>query len=188
MVISSGGGLSELPPQSHRVNFFDPTVAAQKLTRGFLRLELVMQINIPPRPTVTDKMIEQAAKTVAAKVDIRSEDIIRVYRHSMDGFELAIELKDNCIDVDRSDMYELDEMERLVSEELTKAEKEWFTANDIQPPYPIGTRVTEGVIEHIDNYRVGHYLVRKWDTPPEVKSWLVIKFEKAVPAPEEIIA
>jgi len=147
-----------------------------------------MQTNIPPRPTVTDKMIEEAAKTVAAKVDIRSEDIIRVYRHSMDGFELAIELKDNYVDVDRSDMYELDEMERLVSDALTKAEKEWFTANNIQPPYPIGTRVKEGVIEHIDTYRVAHYLVRKWETPPEEKSWLVIKFEKAVPAPEEIIA
>lgn len=147
-----------------------------------------MQTNIPPRPTVTDKMIEEAAKIVAAKVDIPSEDIIHVYRHSMDGFELAIELKNYFVDVDRSDMDELDEMERLVSDALTKAEKEWFTANNIQPPYPIGTRVKEGVIEHIDEYRVGHYLVRKWETPPEVKSWLVIKFENAVPAPEEIIA
>ena len=147
-----------------------------------------MQTNIPPRPTVTDKMIEEAAKIVAAKVDICSEDIIRVYSHSMDGFELAIELKDNYVDVDRSDMYELDEMERLVSEALTKAEKEWFAANDIQPPYPIGTRVKEGVIEHIDTRRVAHYLVREWKTPPELKSWLVIKFENAVPAPEEIIA
>lgn len=147
-----------------------------------------MQASIPPRPTVTDKMIEEAAKTVAAKVDIHSEDIISVYRHSMDGFELAIELKNYFVDVDRGDMYELDEMERLVSDALTKAEKEWFTANDIQPPYPIGTRVKEGVIEHIDTHRVAHYLVRKWETPPEVKSWLVIKFENAVPAPEEITA
>lgn len=147
-----------------------------------------MQTNIPPRPTVTDKMIEEAAKTVAAKVDIRSEDIIRVYRHSMCGFELAIELNKNYVDVDRNDMDELDDMERLVSDALTKAEKEWFTAHNIQPPYPVGTRVKEGVIEHIDKYRVAHYLVREWETPPEEKSWLVIKFEKAVPAPEEIIA
>ncbi|MGP8288974.1 hypothetical protein ACT3OH_01745 [Vreelandella zhanjiangensis] len=147
-----------------------------------------MQTNIPPRPTVTDKMIEEAAKTVAAKVDIHSEDIISVYRHSMDGFELAMELNKNYVDVDRDDMDSLDEMEQLVRDELTKAEKEWFTANDIQPPYPIGTRVKEGVIEHIDKYRVGRYLVRKWETPPEEKSWLVIKFENAVPAPEESIA
>ncbi|MGP5563774.1 hypothetical protein [Vreelandella alkaliphila] len=147
-----------------------------------------MQTNIPPRPTVTDKMIEQAAETVAAKVDISSEDIIDVYRHRMDGFELAMELNKNYVDVDRNDMDALDDMERLVSEELTKAEKEWFTANNIQPPYPIGTRVKEGVIEHIDTHLVAHYLVRKWDTPPEVKSWRVIKFEDAVPAPEEIIA
>ena len=147
-----------------------------------------MQTNIPPRPTVTDKMIEEAAKIVAAKVDICSEDIIRVYSHSMDGFELAIELKDNYVDVDRSDMYDLDEMEFLVSDALTKAEKEWFAANNIQPPYPIGTRVKEGVIEGISESRVAYYLVRKWDTPPEVKSWQVIKFEDAAPAPEEIIA
>ncbi|MDW0357746.1 hypothetical protein Q8G38_00285 [Halomonas venusta] len=147
-----------------------------------------MQNNIPPRPTVTDKMIEQAANTVAAKVDICSEDIIDVYRHSMDGFELAIKLNKNYVDVDRSDMDKLDEMERLVSDALTKAEKEWFAAHNIQPPYPIGTRVKEGVIEHIDTHRVAHYLVRKWDTPPEVKSWRVIKFEDAVPAREESIA
>ncbi|MCZ0926505.1 hypothetical protein L0636_01200 [Halomonas janggokensis] len=147
-----------------------------------------MQAGIPPRPTVTDQMIEEAAKTVAAKVDIPSEDIADVYCHSMDGFELAIELKERFVDVNRGDLDDLDEMEWLVNKELKKAEETWFTANDIQPPYPIGTRIKEGVIEHIDGYRVACYLVRKWDTPPEVKSWQVIKFEDAVPAPEEIIA
>lgn len=136
-----------------------------------------------PRPTVTDEMIRAAVQSVAEKMmtgDVESavEAICRQYQHPMDGFDLAMNLKQwEYWDVTRNEMEDLDAIENRISEALREAEKQWFSANPVEPPFPIGTKTTRGVITGIYEYGPACYLVQEPGQPDNRK--LIVKFEDA---------
>lgn len=138
-------------------------------------------VEIPPRPIVTEAMIQEAASEVVQKVSyISVMDIVSHYRHPMDGYDLAMKLNmyEGC-DVSREDMETLDEVESYVRHALKEAEKAWFETYDIQPPLPIGARIKQGVIAGICDHYVATYEVKENGCTQDGR-YLLIKFENAV--------
>lgn len=120
-----------------------------------------------PRPTLNDEMKMNAAMVVAEKLGNPqwAAAIARNFHKWMDGYELAKELcRNEGWDVTRDEMEELDEMDSLTRDALQKAEQEWGDSNDIQPPYPLGTKlIVHGVIGEItgvSDHSVASYLVK----------------------------
>ncbi len=135
------------------------------------------------RPTITQEMILEAAKKVAANLDdADAETIAEHYRHPMDGYELAREL-DRYADWDLTmpDVEELDCLSSIVSDLHHQAEKKWVRENDIQPPLPIGTRIEQGVIHSVCDYSAAKYRVKE-DGCTQDGRFLLIRFEDAVAA------
>lgn len=140
------------------------------------------------RPTVTDDMVYEACLSVAHKLDGADDDrqietmarsIARVYRHPMDGFCLAKELdRREFWDTSREEADELDAVEMMVSRSLHAAEKDWFEANAIQPPLPVGAMTTRGVIAGIYEHKPAYYLVKENGCTQDGRH-LLIKFEDA---------
>lgn len=137
------------------------------------------------RPIVNDEMKMAAARELAAKMGLgenSAEDIAQEYRHHMDGFALAKALDKWCSwDTSREEMEALDEMDVLVGKALKAAERQWFADNNIQPPFPIGTQITRGLITGIYEHDIGRYLVKENGCTKEGRH-LIIKFEDAVAA------
>lgn len=145
------------------------------------------------RPTVTDEMIRAAILEVAPSVagsdasEIEIENVAdsigRVYRHHMDGYELAKALdKWEGWDTTREDCDELDRIDMLVDRRQREAEKAWFAANPVEPPHPVGTTITRGVITGVYGHQPAYYLVKEHGCTQEGRS-LLIRFEDArVPA------
>lgn len=138
-------------------------------------------VESPPRPRVAESMIQEAASEVVQRVSgIRVMDIVSHYRHPMDGYDLAMKLNMyEGFDVSREEMETLDEVESYVRHSLKEAEKAWFETYDIQPPYPIGTRIKQGVIAGISDYDVATYEVKENGCTQDGR-YLLIKFESAV--------
>ena len=134
------------------------------------------------RPTITQEMITEAAYVVAAKVDGDAETIASHYRHPMDGYQLARELDRYCgWEPTMSDVEELDCMSSIVGDLYRKAEKEWGAAYPMQPPFPVGAAIKEGVIEGIYEHQPAYYRVKENGCTRD-KRWLLIRFEDAVAA------
>lgn len=143
--------------------------------------------NIPPRPRADKAMILAACTDVAAKLDgADPETIAQYYCRGMDGFELAKELDKSAYwDTTREDMETLDEVDYLV-DKAEKAEKaaikEWAAAYDPKPPFPLGARISRGVIIGIYEYEPATYCVKEDGCTNDSRS-LLIKFEHAKLAP-----
>lgn len=139
--------------------------------------------NIPPRPTADKATILEACKVVAEKLNgADAETIAQHYRRHMDGFELAKELDKYAYwDTTREDMEALDEVDALVDRAERKAVKAWAEEHNPQPPLPIGTRITQGVITGIYDYEPATYRVKEDGCTNDSRS-LLIKFENAVAA------
>ena len=134
------------------------------------------------RPTINDEMKLAAAKEVAEKLDCcDAETIAKYYQHGMNGYELARGLDKFTLwsDFTMDDVEQLDTMWSAVSEQLRKAEKEWFEKYQIKPPLPDGTKINEGVIHSVDPYGAATYLVKENDCTLDNR-FLVINFEDAV--------
>lgn len=136
----------------------------------------------PPRPFVTPDVVLAAATELANKweFDFTPQQIALVYSHRMDGYELA-KLLDTELDCEicTNDVDMLDEMQHLVDQHLLKLEKEWFAANNIQPPYPVGTVINYGVIDGIYEHRPATYLVKETHTK-RPNSRLLVLWEDAL--------
>jgi hypothetical protein len=139
------------------------------------------------RPPITDEMIKEACKKVADKHEIGdlttlTDTFDEVHNGTQFAFALArkygweygIEITNELIDDLDSLHYDVDK----IHEEVVK---QWFEDNDIQPPYPINTRIQEGVIEGIDQHGIARYMVRLYSTPADKKEWRLVNFEDAVP-------
>jgi hypothetical protein len=139
--------------------------------------------NIPPRPVADKAMILAACTIVAEKMDgADAETIAQHYRRHMDGFELAKELdRHTHWDTTRDDMESLDEVDYLVDKAEREAVKAWAAAHNPQPPLPIGTRITRGVITGIYEHDPATYKVKEAGCTDPTRS-LLIKFEHAVAA------
>lgn len=136
------------------------------------------------RPTVTDEMIRQAATEVAEVYyadfkDTAVESILAEYSYPMDGYELAKNLdRWHSWDATRDDVDNLDEIDCKVERMLRAAEKEWGQAFPMDPPFPVGTRITRGVIDHIYEHKPAVYAVKEDGCTREGR-FLLIKFEDA---------
>jgi len=96
---------------------------------------------IPPRPTITDEMVIEAARDEYPEEGL-AEDIAKQYERHMDGYELAKALdRWEYWDSNRDDVDRLDSVVMQVERRLREAEAAWAKAYDIQPPYPVGTKV-----------------------------------------------
>lgn len=134
------------------------------------------------RPKITKEMVLEAAKEIAEKLDCDAETIAEHYQHPMDGYELAREL--DCyayLDLKMQDVEELDCMSSIVSDLHREAERKWAAENDIQPPLPIGTRITQGVIDGVCDHSAARYLVKE-NGCTDAGRFLLIRFEDAVAA------
>lgn len=135
---------------------------------------------IPDRPKADHAMILAACTAVAEKLDgADAETIAKYYCRGMDGFELAKELDKSAYwDTTREDMEALDEVDWLVDKAERDAVRAWAEEHKPEPPFPVGTRVTEGVITGIYDYDPACYLVREDDCQDESRR-RIIKFENA---------
>ena len=142
------------------------------------------------RPKVTKEMIIEAATKIAERLGGDAETIAEYYDHPMDGYQLAKELDRNAYwDLTMSDVEELDGMSSIVERLHSEAEKKWFAENNIQPPYPIGTRIRDrrwkdrevGCIDGIYQHGVAKYLMKPDGQDDEATGnrRLIIKFEDA---------
>lgn len=147
----------------------------------------------PPRPVVTEDIIREAALDIANRLSGDVDDIVDAYQHPMDGYELGKALeRESCWDIQRDDIDVLDEVGMNARRLLKEQEADWVRDNNIQPPYPVGTRVQTphrgtGVIDAIDDYSPGCFLVvPDIRTEVERRSQLrwVCKFEEVEPASE----
>jgi hypothetical protein len=131
------------------------------------------------RPKVTKEMILEAATKIAERLDGDAETIAEYYEHPMDGYQLAKELDRNAYwDLTMSDVEELDCMRGIVDQLHRAAEKKWVAENNIQPPLPIGTRITRGVIDSVCSYSAARYRVKE-DGCTQDGRFLLIRFEDA---------
>jgi hypothetical protein len=96
-----------------------------------------------------------------------------------DGYEFAKDLEENCSwNITSIIVEDLDSVSHYVDEEMKVERKKWFEENNIQPPFPIGTEIKEGVIHHIYEYDVAYYSVKRFgETNPS--RYGLIKFESA---------
>lgn len=137
------------------------------------------------RPPITEEMIRQVTDEIAAEYEIGDPDVLpRHYRNHMDGIELAFELSkfegwDYGHEIDRDFIDELDTISTRVDRIHREAVQQWFEENDIQPPYPVGTQVVQGVIDGIDEYGIARYKVKRPEDEGK-QAWLLVNFEDAV--------
>lgn len=134
------------------------------------------------RPTVTPKMILEAAKIVASRIDngIDAEDIAAVYSSYDCGYKLAkkLERRYGYADLSSQDVADLDSITSEVRCLLRTAVKAWFEQNNPQPPFPIGTTIKQGVIAGIFEHGYAEYLVKESGCTDDTRH-LIIKFEDA---------
>lgn len=131
------------------------------------------------RPGITDEMIEHALRIAANKMGADFETLQRAYAYPTDGFELALKLHSEFgWDMERDDLDYLDAIDVNIERLHKQKCKEWFSENNIQPPFPIGTEIVEGEITGIYEYELAVYEVK-------VRGWKddgtrrLIKFEDA---------
>lgn len=132
------------------------------------------------RPRVaTAEMKERVARSIAtdlateghiepSDIDQSVADLAKVARPHMDGYEIAKALEDRCYwDCNLAIAEILDGFGSELDSEVRKAQKDWATSNNIQPPHPNGTPITikgfrgseTGVIEGVYEHGAAQYLV-----------------------------
>ena len=154
----------------------------------------------PPRPTITDEMISEAAtKYIHANPELleaaandddwetAANDMAECYKD--DGYEMAVELDNKCLwQIDAAIVAVLDDFRSYVDDELEKAVKAWVAEHNIQPPLKKGTRVEfyhgrlkTGVITGVYKHKAGCYEI-KMDDEPHENMRAIVKYELAKPA------
>ncbi|PWJ88403.1 hypothetical protein C8D77_111126 [Mesorhizobium loti] len=135
----------------------------------------------PPRPTrLTPEMALRAGRVVAEQLskdghieprqfNDAAADIARHGRPHMDGYKLAKALDDDeGWDCDMQMVEALDDFSHAADKEIKAAQKAWAEANDIKPPFPVGTSVIArwggddypGTIDQVFGYGVAQYAVK----------------------------
>ncbi|OAE52852.1 hypothetical protein A7J71_17940 [Achromobacter insolitus] len=145
-------------------------------------------IEKPPRPTITDEMVIEAARKEYPDPG-EAEAIAEHFHRHMDGYELAKELdRSSWWDCSREDVDKLDNVSAEVERLLVDAERAWCIAYDIQPSLPIGTRLRlpRGGVGEITGIASDHspasYLVKDENHDDKVSGnrRYIIRFEDAV--------
>jgi hypothetical protein len=133
------------------------------------------------RPTVTDEIVREAVKTTLRNVDDDEVDaIVKIYSHPMDGYKIARALEDEIgDDYTIEDAIDFDVIGDQVSRLLYCLEDLWVKENNIQPPFPNGTKIMQGVIHDVSMHHHATYRVAEHQNLIP-NSFLLVKFENAV--------
>jgi hypothetical protein len=103
-------------------------------------------------------------------VEESAADIAKVASRHQDGYQIARALEDRCgWDCDLPIAEGLDGFGGLLDEEIRKACVSWVKDNDVQPPFPVGTRVSArwggdiitGTIGEIYAYGPAQYCIKR---------------------------
>lgn len=118
----------------------------------------------PARPKLTNAMLLEAAKVIEARLGGDeyaglAEDLAEIGDEHMDGYELCKELDGMGYDGSMSLAEALDNYGYELRKLREAAEKDWATTNNVQPPFPAGTKIKEGVIESVYTHGAAQYLV-----------------------------
>lgn len=147
--------------------------------------------NAIQRPVITAEIIKTSA-LIAAKssthwleledIDAMADDIARVYQSDMDGYALTRALEEDSIAYTGSTelVCEMDRMNNHVNRLHLDACRQW--AKSIVPPFEMGTRIKQGVINSIadDDVCPAAYLVRETGhDDANGRHRLIVKFEDA---------
>lgn len=150
-----------------------------------------MKNNTPKRPKLSKQSILIAANQTAAKVinttnhnnlDLNqlAETIVRHWRWGMDAYQLAKKLEAySRYRPDMEMLYALEVMNRNVDTLYQDQLKEWLSAQDINPPFPNGTEIKEGIIDRVDQQGVARYMIRQHDCKAP-GTYLLKNFEDAI--------
>lgn len=131
-------------------------------------------------------MLAKSGHIEKGDVEACAADIAKVGRLHIDGYELAKSLDDRCYwDCNLMMADDLDAFSSLADDKIKAAQREWAERNNVQPPYPIGTRVKTkrgelGVIDEVYSHGVAQYLVKMDnETRPTCRS--ILAFEDVMP-------
>jgi len=135
--------------------------------------------NLRPKTPTVEMKLEAAGSIVADLIsdgylsedtkDESAKDLAKMSRNA-DGYEIAKELDSwHHWDCSKEMIDYLDNYGYAVSKLVEKAEAEWAKQNNIQPPVPVGERVSfgeeTGVITGISEWGAAKYLVARDDDP-----------------------
>lgn len=143
-----------------------------------------MSNNIPKRPSITEEMVLNAIDGKCIGMPFSAEQFAEQFAEYKDSYEIARDLdRRYYLDLARDDLDLIDDLIGFVNEFHRKAVKQWFEDNNIQPPHPIGARLTKGIITGIDTYEPARYLVKE-NGCTNPNRHLLINFEDAALASE----
>lgn len=132
---------------------------------------------------IAEQLITYSDFTEEDREGIIDDLMNHAVRHQ-DGYELAKKLDDRCGWTPDSSIVEvLDGWSSLYSESVERTEKEWFAANPIAQPMPIGARVTFGwqseigVIDGIYEHGPGKFLIKVEGDKHGPTSRRIVNFE-----------
>ncbi len=152
------------------------------------------------RPEFTKQIIIEAAHVTANDIcNIRNcekgkyaQAIIKTFWSHMDGYELAKVVEGEGLRVTRDMIDDLDMMQHNVQDIYKRICWQWVKENDIQPPYPVGTKVKDtrfgdiGTIDSVSEHHPAAYCVKPDDdeiNDDEINGHMryVINFEDVEP-------
>lgn len=143
----------------------------------------------PPAPKRTPEMIKSAVLEFIQRHDFdwakddqekAADDIAKHWQPFMDGYQLARVLDSMAWwDIDLATAEDLDNIGSVVREKHEALRRKWAEQWNIQPPLPVGTRITKGVITGLSEYKAATYEVKE-DAPRWPDSRLLVLFEDAV--------
>ena len=149
---------------------------------------VIQGVTLPPAPKRTTEMVKTAVMAYIERHSLNSwgdvaqaaGDIARSWHPGMDGYELAKALESACYwdGLSLQDAEDLDSIGSVVREAEEKARKAWALEWDIQPPFPVGTALTRGVIAYIDKHSVAIYGVKEHGCTQGGR-YLLVRFEDA---------
>lgn len=144
------------------------------------------------RPIITKEMEKEACLQVGKKLELGYPEILaKHYQWPENGLDIAHELNAKegwswGIELSEDFADSLDEISNIVEKEHKKEVEKWFIDNNIQQPYPLGTKVRYrsmnqdciGYLQDIDTMLSGRYIIKDEKEPIEgPKSRAIINFE-----------
>lgn len=149
---------------------------------------VIQGVTPPPAPQRTTEMVKTAVMAYIERHSLHSwgnaaqaaGDIAGAWNPGMDGYELARALEKYCCwdGLLLQDAEDLDSIGLVVREAEEAARKAWALEWNIQPPFPIGTALTRGVIAYLDQYSAAAYGVKEHGCTEEGR-YLIVRFEDA---------
>lgn len=139
---------------------------------------------IPPRPTITDEVIKEAAKKALKSVfsgndlEMIANDIASEHYEGIDGYELAKNLDHLGWNINTDIVSACDDVDACAYGILNTLEKEWAKTYNVQPLLPVGQVLKRGVITGVSQHSGAKYLVKEHGDTREGR-FLLINFEDA---------